>query len=223
MKTTIITAFLCALSFSAQAQMVVELSASASVAAPNDMVKVVVFMEENGASPAQLARIINPKLSEVVQLAKSKKNIRTKTGFQRTYPIYEKNRLRMWRMRAEVELESEDLPAMSELVGELQAQNFGVEHIQQMPSRSTRRKIESESTRLAIQDFQTRAKEIADVFKKPYKIKQLNVNREQGSGIYFRSNAPMMAKYAADSVGSTIEAGESQITTHIQGSIEIAQ
>ncbi len=221
MKKIIFAALWGAIVFPTHAQMVVELSASANVSAPNDMVKVTVFLEESGKSPAHLARVMNPKLSETVQLAKSKANVRVKTTYQRSYPVYEKTVLRTWRMRAEIELESEDIAAVSELVGELQEKNVGVDYIQQMPSAQTRRKKESEATRLAIEEFQARAKEIADVFKKPYKIKSLNVNQERGV-ITFRSNAFAGAK-SSFSEDATIEAGESQISTHINGTIEIAQ
>ena len=214
----------CILAFcagAAQAQMAVDLSASASVAAPNDLVKVSVYVEENGENPAQLAKSINPKVNDIINLAKSKKSVRTKTGYQRSFPIYEKNRLKAWRMRAEVELESEDVAAMSELVGALQAKNVGVNHIQQMPSPETRKRVEMESTKKAIEEFQARAAEIASVFKKPYRIKSLNVNQERG-GAVFRSNAMLLGAAMDEAApAARIETGESQISTFVSGVIEI--
>ena len=205
---------------SANAQMSVDLSTSASVAAPNDMVSVSVYIEESGESPAQLAKIINPRINDIVNLAKTKKTVRVQTGYQRSYPVYEKTRLKGWRMRSEVELESEDVAAMSELIGELQAKNVGVNHIQQMPSPATRKRVELESIKKAVEDFQARAKEVASVFKKPYRIKTLNLNQDRG-GVMFRSNAMMLAASAEAATPARIEAGESEITTHVSGVIEI--
>lgn len=218
MKKLLVLAFLVN-SFVVQAQMSVDLSASASVSAPNDMVKVTVFVEENGENPAQLAKSIHPKINNIILLAKSKKNIRTKTTYQRSFPIYEKTQLKAWRMRSEVELESEDVPSISSLIGQLQAQNVGIDYIQQMPSPETRRKAEMESLKKAIADFQMRAQEVANVFKKPYRIKTLNLNQER-VGHFYRSNAILLeAKSAAPD--AAIETGESQISTAISGVIEI--
>lgn len=205
---------------SVQAQMSVDLSTSASVAAPNDMVGVSVYVEENGENPSDLAKIINPRINDIVNLAKSKKTVRVQTGHQRSFPVYEKTRLKAWRMRSEVTLESEDVAMMSELIGELQAKNVGINHIQQMPSPATRKQAEMESIKKAVEDFQARAKEIASVFKKPYRIKTLNLNQDRG-GIMVRSNAMLLSSSAESAAPARIEAGESEITTHINGVIEI--
>lgn len=206
---------------SVQAQMQVDLSTSASVPAPNDMVSVSVYIEESGDSPSKLAKIINPRVNDIVNLAKTKKTVRVQTGYQHSYPVYEKTRLKGWRMRSEVELESEDVAAMSELVGQLQAKNVGVNNIQQMPSPATRKRVEMESIKKALEDFQTRAKEIAHVFKKPYRIKSLNLNQSRSAPM-FRNKAVMLAATMDEAASpSRIEAGESEIVTHVSGVIEI--
>lgn len=214
----------CCLSGVAAAQMQVDLSAEASVLAINDMAKATVFVEATAESPSAVAKLLNPQLTEALKLSKAKTGVRVKSGRQSTVPMYNKTqKIEAWRMRAEIELESEDLAGLSELLKTLQMKDLSIGRIQQMPTAATQVKVEEEATRLAIVAFQKRAAAVAAVFGKPYRIKQMNINQQGGGGVFFaRANRLMAGTDGHEGNAVPLEAGETRITTQINGQIEIA-
>jgi len=210
------------LALGAQAAPLVDLAASASLPAANDLIVATVYAEASGANPADLARKVNQEIGEALKVIKSKPSISAKSGQQHTYPVYGQNqKVENWRMRSEIILESKDQAGVSELLGQLQQMRLAVGNLVQQPSPATRRTVEDAATREAIAAFQGRAKLVAEVFGKPYKIKQLQI-QQNGSHApvpMFRGSKGMMAAEAAP---MPIEAGESQLTTTISGQIELA-
>ena len=198
----------------------VDLAAEASRPAANDQVRAVVFAEAHGANPAELARRVNQDVAAALQLIRGKTGVSVKTGHQSTYPVYGRDqKIENWRMRSELVLESRDLGAVSELLGELQQRRLAVGQVSQMPSTETRRKVEDEATRDAIKAFQERASVIADALGKKWTIKQLSVSQQGGAMPMpvFRAAKAMMA----DAMPAPMEAGESQLTTTVSGQIEL--
>lgn len=198
----------------------VDLAAEASRPAANDQVRAVVFAEAHGANPAELARRVNQDVATALQLIRGKTGVSVKTGHQSTYPVYGRDqKIENWRMRSELVLESRDLGAVSELLGELQQRRLAVGQVSQMPSAETRRKVEDEATRDAIKAFQERASVIADALGKKWTIKQLSVSQQGGAMPMpvFRAAKAMMA----DAMPAPMEAGESQLTTTVSGQIEL--
>lgn len=199
----------------------VELAAEASRPAVNDQVSAVVFSEAQGSNPAELARRVNQDIAAGLQLIRGKAGVSVKTGNQSTYPVYGRDqKIDSWRMRSELVIESRDLGAVSELLGELQQRKLAVGQVSQMPSPQTRRKVEDEATRDAIKAFQERAAVIAGVLGKSWKIKQLSVSQQGGAMPVpvFRAAKAMLAEAAP----APLEAGESQLTTTVSGQIELA-
>jgi predicted secreted protein len=205
----------------AQAGTTVDLAAEASRPAANDQVQAVVFVEARGANPALLARQVNQEIAGALQLIRGKAGVQAKSGNQSTYPVYgREQKIEGWQMRSELVLESRDLAAVSELLGELQQRKLAVGQVSQMPSPETRRKVEDEATRDAIRAFQARAEVIAAALGKPWKIKQLAVSQQGGPQPMpvFRAAKAMLA----DAAPAPLEAGESQLTTTVSGQIELA-
>lgn len=205
----------------AQAGTTVDLAAEASRPAANDQVQAVVFVEARGANPAVLARQVNQEIAGALQLIRGKAGVQAKSGNQSTYPVYgREQKIEGWQMRSELVLESRDLGAVSELLGELQQRKLAVGQVSQMPSPETRRKVEDEATRDAIRAFQARAEVIAAALGKPWKIKQLSVSQQGGPQPVpvFRAARAMLAEAAP----APLEAGESQLTTTVSGQIELA-
>lgn len=205
----------------AQAGTTVDLAAEASRPAANDQVQAVVYVEARGANPALLARQVNQEIAGALQLIRGKAGVQAKSGNQSTYPVYgREQKIEGWQMRSELVLESRDLAAVSELLGELQQRKLAVGLVSQMPSPETRRKVEDEATRDAIRAFQARAEVIAAALGKPWKIKQLAVSQQGGPMPVpvFRAAKAMLA----DAAPAPLEAGESQLTTTVSGQIELA-
>lgn len=206
---------------SVQAATTVDLAAEASRPAVNDQVRAVVYSEGQGSNPAEIARRVNQEIAGALQLIRGKAGVSVKSGNQSTYPVYGRDqKIESWRMRSELVLESRDLGAVSDLLGELQQRRLAVGNVSQMPSPETRREVEDEATRDAIKAFQERAAVIAGALGKRWTIKQLSVSQQGGAmpmPIY-RSAKVMMAEAAP----APLEAGESLLTTTVSGQIELA-
>jgi predicted secreted protein len=217
--TTLLAA--CLTASAAQAGALIDLSADASRPAVNDLVRASVYSEANGSNPGELARRVNADIAEGLKAIREKAGVTVKSGHQATYPVYGKERkIEGWRMRSELLIESKDQGSVSELLGRLQQMRLAVGEISLLPSPETRRQVEDEATREAIRAFQNRAAVIAEQLGKSWKIKQLNVQQGGGMPIPMLRGArgPMMAEAAA----APLEAGESLVTTTVNGQIELA-
>lgn len=209
------------LASAAQAATTIDLAAEAARPAANDQVRATVYSEAQGSSPADLARRVNQEIAEALKLIRGKAGVSVKSGNQSTYPMYGRDqKIESWRMRSELVLESRDLGAVSDLLGELQQRRLAVANVSQMPSPETRRQVEDEATRDAIRAFQSRAAVIADALGKRWTIKHLSVSQQGGAMPMpvFRSAKVMMAEAAP----APLEAGESLLTTTVSGQIELA-
>lgn len=205
----------------AHAGATIELAAEASRPAANDMVRASVFSELAGNNPAELARRVNQEIAEAIKVIRDKPTVSVKSGHQSTYPVYgQGQKIESWRMRSELILESKELATVSELIGKLQQMRLAVGSVSQMPSPETRRQVEDETTRQAILAFESRAAVVAKQLGKTWRIKQLNI--QQGGGVptpMFRAVRGAMLTEAAP---APLEAGESLVTTTINGQIELA-
>ena len=209
------------LSSAAQAGTLIDLNAEASRPASNDLIQVSVYSEASGSNPADLAKKVNQAVAEALKVIKATPGVTVKSGRQHTYPVYGQNqKIDSWRMRSELAIESKESATVSELVGNLQQMRLAVGNISQLPSPANRLAVEEESTKEAIRAFQKRAASVAEVFGKPYRIKQMSI-QQNGSPPQpvVRQRVAMMA---ADAAPMPLEAGESLITTHISGQIELA-
>lgn len=205
----------------AQAGAIIELAAEASRPAANDMVRATIYSEASGSNPADLARRVNQEITEALKVIRDKPAVSVKSGQQSTYPIYGKEqKIESWRMRSELILESKELATVSELIGKLQQMRLALGAVSQMPSPETRRQIEDETTRDAIRAFQSRAAVAAEQLGKTWRIKQLNI--QQGGGMPLPMMRASRGAMLADAAPAPLEAGESNVTTTINGQIELA-
>ena len=109
---------------------VVNIQAEAMRQISNDEMHAVLYIEKSHKQPAQLAADITQLMNKATALAKKYPQVKIETGTQNTYPIYDNDnqKLKEWRGRAEIRLESTDFKATSQLVGELQ-QDFQTQSI----------------------------------------------------------------------------------------------
>ena len=221
MKKTLLALLAGSFAAASQAGALIDLAAEAGRPAANDMVRASVYSEASGSNPADLARQVNGNIGEALKLIREKKGVTVKSGNQSTSPIYTQSRkIDGWRMRSELLIESRDFGAVSELLGRLQQMRLAVGDIAQMPSPETRRQVEDEAMREAIRAFQNRAAVVAEQLGKGWKIKQMHINQGGGSPVPIMRGA-RAAMLAADAAPAPIEAGESTITTHVTGQIEL--
>ncbi|GBG01572.1 hypothetical protein AZSI13_08990 [Azospira sp. I13] len=204
----------------AQAGTLVDLSASASRPAPNDLVQAVVFAEASGSGTGDLAQKVNSAVAEGLRTAKGYKGVKAQSGGTTTYPIYGKSgRIESWRMRSDITLEARDAAALSELLGKLQA-TLGVAGVHFLPAPETQKKIEDEAMVDALAAFNARAKLVGDTLGKAWRVKQLSIGSSGGRPPF----APRMkaALMAAEASPMPMEGGESSVMVNISGQIELA-
>ncbi|WP_211222725.1 SIMPL domain-containing protein [Paludibacterium yongneupense] len=200
------------------AAMSIDLSAESTRSAPNDQFEAVAFSEAGGASPSAVARMVNQQLAAALVTARRYPGVRVRSGATQTFPVYGKDgRIDGWRMRSELLLQSQDATVLSELIAAWQT-TLGIARLQAQPSAQTRMSVENAATLDAIAAFRAKAQAIADVFGKPYRIKQLTVGGND------RPRAPVMMRALAASAGPSpapLEAGESEIGVTVTGQILI--
>jgi len=219
-KTLLLTGML--LCTIAGAATTVDLTAEASRPAANDMVRATVFAEASGNNPAELARRVNQEIAEGLKVIKDKPGVSVKSGRQSTFPVYGQNqKIDGWRIHSELMLESRDVAALSELLGQLQQMRLAVSGINQLPTPETRRKAEDEATREAIANFRQRAAVVAEVLGKTYKIRHLSIQQsgQMPPMPMLRASRTMAAEAPAP---IPLEAGESVVTTTVSGQVEVA-
>jgi predicted secreted protein len=196
----------------------IDLSADATQAAPNDLARATAFAEASGATPQAVSSQVKSLLGEVESVAKSYDPVKRQSGITSTYPVYGKiSKVPSWRMRSEVMLESRDIDALSELTGKLQ-EKLGVTNIQFVPAPETRKAAEDKAIQSAIAAFQDRAQLLARTLGKAYKIKKLNVNI---AGNFQPQRLLGKTSSFGESESMPMEAGESQIHVTVSGQIEL--
>lgn len=202
----------------------IDFSAEASRPAPNDLVVATLYTERGGADPAALARQVNREIAAALETVRAVKDVKGQSAGTSTWPVYGKDgtpagsKIEGWRMRSEIRLESRNLGAMSELIGELQA-SLALGHVDMQPALETRRKAVDEATVDALKAFEQRAGLISTAMGKRYRIRQLNISDNNGQRPMFaRMRAATMA---AEAVPAPLEGGETDISVTVTGSIEL--
>lgn len=188
---------------------------------PNDLGNATAYVEMNGADPGEVAGKVKAAIAAGLALAKAQPGITVKSGNTHTWPVYSKGgrSIESWRMRSEILLESRDPAALSTAVGALQA-TLAIGGIQFMPAPDTRRKAENDAALEAIAAFRTQAARIAATLKKSYRIRQMSVNGNSHSP-QPRPLARATAMMAAEAAPMPVEAGDSSLTTTVNGKIEL--
>lgn len=201
---------------------IVNIQADAARQVSNDEMHAVLYIEKSNKQPAELAAQINQLMTQAVNTARKYPNVKIETGSQTTYPIYDNDsrKLKEWRGRAEVRLESTDFKAASQLVSELQ-QNFQTQSINFTVSDAQRKKVENELMIEASKNFQQRAQTLSQAWNKSgYNLVNINLNTSN----YSNQPIPRMAMMKAASADAMPEqemaGGESKISVNANGTIQ---
>lgn len=197
----------------------VSLAAQAEREVRNDLLVAVLAAEAEGADPAKLAQEVNRKMKSALDLAKSERAVRVRSGAYQTWPATEKGRITRWRMRQELRLESTDFAAAAELIGRLQG-SLVLSSLALTVSNETRRQAESSLTAEAIAAFEERARVVRDAMKaKGYRVRDLQI----GGGGPPSSQMVGVRSRAMQSSAPAVEPGTSNIVITASGTIQLQQ
>ncbi|NHB58243.1 SIMPL domain-containing protein [Acinetobacter sp. 194] len=202
---------------------VANIQADATRQVSNDEMHAVLYIEKNHKQPAELAAQITQLMNQATAIAKKYPQVKVETGSQTTYPVYldDTQKLKEWRGRAEINLESTNFKAASQLIAELQ-QSFQTQSINFTVSDEQRKKVENELIIEASKNFQQRAQLLTQAWNKSgYNLVNLNLNTSNAypQPVMIRASVAKFASAeAADS--QNVAAGESKITVNASGSIQ---
>ena len=208
----------------AHASATITLSAQASQQASNDLATASLYHEVSGSDPAGLAGKLNAQIATALDWAKAYQDIEVRSGTSSTYPVYRNGEaeLATWRMRSEIQLETRNLAALSELLGKLQ-EVLKISNLQLQPAPETRDMAADTAAREAIKAFERRAAGLADALAKDYRIRHLTVDYE-GVPSY---HPPVMRGLAmaaeAAAAPMPFESGSSDVVVTVSGTIELIE
>ncbi|UDM39167.1 SIMPL domain-containing protein [Acinetobacter haemolyticus] len=201
----------------------VNVQAEATRQISNDEMHAVLYIERSKKQPAELSALITQLMNQAIAASKKYPQVKVETGTQSTYPVYDNDsqKLKEWRGRAEIRLESTEFKAVSQLISELQ-QNFQTQSIEFTVSDAKRKKVENELMVEASKNFQQRAQMLTSAWNKSsYNLVNLNLNTNNyyPQPVMMRAN---MAKFAGAEAADAqnVAAGESKITVNANGSIQ---
>jgi predicted secreted protein len=201
----------------------VSFQAQAAAEIENDLMRAVLYVEDEDASPPKLAERVNRALADAVRTAKSADGVKVKTGGYNTWPVYDKTRIVRWRARTDLIVEGADFRRVSELVGRLQA-TLRLGGIDFSVAPETRRKAEDELLAVAIGAFRDRAARVAEAFgARGWRVRDVSVNAEGGMPPPM-PRVMMAAKAAsADEVATPppVEGGTSRVVMMVSGTVEM--
>ncbi|MEK7740144.1 MAG: SIMPL domain-containing protein, partial [Pseudomonadota bacterium] len=155
---------------------IVNVQADATRQVSNDEMHAVLFIEKNNKQPAELSSQITQLMNQAISISKKYPQVKVETGSQTTYPVYDNDnqKLKEWRGRAEIQIESKDFKAASQLINELQT-SFQTQSINFTVSDEQRKKVENELMVEASKNFQQRAQILTQAWNKSsYNLVNIN-------------------------------------------------
>jgi predicted secreted protein len=202
----------------------VQLGESARADVENDLLVAVLFAQAEGRDPAIPADEVNRLMDWALNLAKSHPEVKVQTLNYQTNPVYTKDKIRAWRVRQSLRLESRDSRLLGDLVGRLQ-ESLQMESLSYQVSDEERRSRTEALTATALQRFEARARHIAETLgRSGYRIVQIRIDDDHrppmpvARGVMFEAamadSAPAPAR---------IEAGTSEIGVRVSGEIELSE
>lgn len=200
----------------------VTLRAEVSQEVAHDLMQVTLYSEAQHSDPAQLASQITQTLNSAIQRARKAKGVKVELGSRHSYPVYDDKgqRIRAWRERAELRLESSDFASLSALSGELLGSlQMGGMHFSMADS--TRQHSEDAQLKAAVAAFKARATLVTQALGgSDYRLVSLNLN----SG--YQAPMPRMGAMKAMAMAEAaptpdIEAGSSKVSVSADGIIEV--
>jgi predicted secreted protein len=198
----------------------VHLSASAQTRLANDTIIVNLYAEEEGSSPTQLADIVNKKIQWGVALLKKHPRLRLQTSAYNTSPVYQQNRIKSWRVRQSITIESREMTETSELLAQLQSQ-LALQSMRFTVSPELKTSADDALIADALAAFGKRAQLVTEQLKrKAYKLVDINIATSGGNPVFYQRGE--MSSMAMKSVTApALEAGEQTIEVTVSGSIEL--
>lgn len=200
------------------------LQASAASDVQQDTVRITLASELEAATQAAAGKALTAALDDAVKRTQGAKNIEVSTGGYNIWPnTDEKGKIRNWRARGEIILESKDFAAASELASKL-SDKTAIGQIAFTLSREAREAEERKLLSQAAQAFRDRALAAATAFGfSGYQVRNLELS---GGGSPVPVPRPMAAQMMAkrdlaESADVPLEAGKVTVSISVNGTVAL--
>lgn len=206
-----------------QPQNVLNLSASATVDVPQDVLVMSLTATREGADAsgvqAQLKALLDAALAEAKRSAQPAQ-MDVRTGVFSIGPRYtNQGRIEGWRGTVELVLEGRDFARITQAAGRVPGMT--VSNVTFSLSREQRAKVESDAQQLAIERFKAKASDIARGFGfSGYGLREANVASNDFVPIP-RPLAMARAVAGAEPAPVPVEAGKTAVTVTVSGSVQL--
>jgi predicted secreted protein len=198
---------------------VINLQAEVQREIPNDQMIVFLATEHEGSNAASISQTINDDMQWALDTIKTYKDVESKTGNYQTWPVYNKQTITGWRSSQQVEIKSENMTSLTELVGKLQ-EKLQVKQMTFSPTDATRKQHENEMIEEAMVAFKERVAIIGkQMDQKSHRIINIHINSGnfQPPIMYERAMKTMAMDVAPS---PAVEAGMSKISVNVSGSVQ---
>jgi predicted secreted protein len=187
----------------------------------NDRVTAILNVTAEALKPAKLADTINSTMAWALEQAQANQKVKSRSGAYQTYPVYEDKKIVRWRGRQELQLESQDVDQLSELVGTLQSR-LQMQSLQFSVSPDKRRQVEDELIEQALAAYQQRAEIIRkSLAAQGYKLLEVKIHTAgQDRPIPVRAEAASMLSRSSVSQPA-MEQGTSRVNVQASGKIRL--
>ncbi|MFP8777753.1 SIMPL domain-containing protein [Hydrogenophaga sp. RWCD_12] len=202
------------------------ISASGQLDVPQDWLTMTLTVSRDGGDASVVQTQLRQAVDAAMAIAKPQvatKQLEVRTGSFGVFPRHGSNgKIAGWQGTAELILEGHDFLRISSTAGK--ATSMGVGNVAFSLSREAQQKLESEAQSMAIERFKAKAAEVAKGFGfAGYTLREVSVS-SAGQGerpVYARfQQAPMAASVASDAP-LPLEAGKSQVTVTVSGSVQL--
>ncbi|MEJ2057347.1 MAG: SIMPL domain-containing protein [Desulfofustis sp.] len=198
---------------------IVNLTAEQSRQVKNDVMVAVMQATAEKNNSAEAAQAVNKSMAWADTIISASEQIRYRSLNYQTRPVYRDRIVTGWTASQQVRLESEDIEALTAMIGTLQQQlqvvsmDFAVS--------AEKRKQELETLIVAaLEAFNHKAEMISQTMQaRDYRLVSMTVN-ENGAPVVYRG-AIQAEAMSAQAMAPQVEAGDSKITVRIAGSIQL--
>ncbi|HRP28616.1 MAG TPA: SIMPL domain-containing protein, partial [Burkholderiaceae bacterium] len=206
-------------------QGVVNLSASATMEVPRDMMTVTLSATRDGSDAAAvqvaLKQALDAGLAEAKRAARPGQ-VEVQTGNFALFPRYNKqNTISGWQGNAELIVEGRDMQAIAALAGRIQSMTIA--RVEYGLSRELRAKTEAELTAQAIANYRARAADAAKQFGYAgYTLREVSIDSGESRPPIPAPRMRAMAAAASDEA-LPVEAGKSTVSVSVSGSVQLTK
>jgi len=198
----------------------INLSVSATAKIDNDIMVVTLYAIEEGSDAAKLAKLVNKRIRDGLSVVKKYDTIKHQTNAYSSNPVYSNNKIKGWRVRQSLRLESKDMALLSDVLGKLQS-DLALQSMQFTVSPDSKNAQDQILIDSALELFEERALQVVKKLRRNnYKIVNINISTSGISGVNPQYQMRAMSLESSNSAPA-VSAGEQTLTVTVNASIEL--